>query len=298
LYVILARRAPVAVVFRRGPSRQVLLIRWNTEDDTFEMGQWFKGRIYERRCDLDPDGDLLIYFAANWQHPYLSWTAVSRPPYLTALALWPKGDGWGGGGHFLSRKRIALNHRRLETGMTEASTKPAWLQIEPFGDCPGWGEDNPIWFQRLERDGWKVVNQGKVVKQDYDAKVWIEYDPAITLRRRHPKWPERYALEMSITAMNERDGPWYVMEHNLIRPDGVEKMGRSDWADWSHNGDLLYAKDGRLFRLRRQSGKFGPVSSSEEIADFSKLEFEARESPPEARVWPVRLLKGSRRSVD
>jgi hypothetical protein len=143
-----------------------------------------------------------------------------------------------------------------------------------------------------------VVNKGKVVKQDYDAKVWIEYDPAITLRRPHPKWPDRFVLEMAITGIKERDKSWYVTEHALIRPDGVEKIGRSDWADWSQGGDLLFAKEGRLFRLRCQSAKFGPVSSSEEIADFSKLEFEARESPPEARVWPVRLLKGSRRSVD
>jgi hypothetical protein len=96
LYAILARRSPVAVLFRRGPSKQVLLIRWNTNDDSLLPGQWLKGRIYERRCDLSPDGDLLLYFAANWKKPYLSWSAVSRPPYLTALALWPKGDGWGG----------------------------------------------------------------------------------------------------------------------------------------------------------------------------------------------------------
>jgi hypothetical protein len=52
LYVILARKSPLGVVFRRGPSNQVLLIKWNTADDSFEYGQWLKGRIYERRCDL------------------------------------------------------------------------------------------------------------------------------------------------------------------------------------------------------------------------------------------------------
>lgn len=108
LYVILAREAQYGVIFRRGPSKRVLLIGWNTAGDTFERGQWFKGRIYERRCDLSPEGDLLLYFAANYRKPYFSWTAISRPPFLTALALWPKGDCWGGGGHFSSRKQIAL----------------------------------------------------------------------------------------------------------------------------------------------------------------------------------------------
>ena len=56
LWVVRAKDAPIAVIFRRGPSKQVELILWNMHKDTFERGQWFKGRIYERRCDLSPDG--------------------------------------------------------------------------------------------------------------------------------------------------------------------------------------------------------------------------------------------------
>jgi hypothetical protein len=73
IFVILARQAPTGVVFRRGPSKSVLLITWNTDHDIFEEGQWLKGRIYERRCDLSPEGDMLIYFAANWKQPHFSW---------------------------------------------------------------------------------------------------------------------------------------------------------------------------------------------------------------------------------
>jgi hypothetical protein len=47
-----------------------------------------------------PDGELLLYFAlqgSRWQTSYRgSWTAVSRVPWLHALALWPQGDTWGG----------------------------------------------------------------------------------------------------------------------------------------------------------------------------------------------------------
>jgi hypothetical protein len=109
LYVILARKAPTGVIFRRGPTRHVRLIRWHLEDDSFEPGQWLNSRIYERRCDLAPRGDLLIYFAANHRPPFRSWTAVSRPPWFTALALWPKGNCWGGGGLFKNGRRILLN---------------------------------------------------------------------------------------------------------------------------------------------------------------------------------------------
>jgi hypothetical protein len=77
-YVILARKAQVGVIFRRGPSKQVLLIKWDLERDTFAFGQWLRGRIYERRCDLSPQGDLL----------YISQPiGPSRHPSATTPAL-------------------------------------------------------------------------------------------------------------------------------------------------------------------------------------------------------------------
>ena len=84
LWVLLAREEHVGVVFRRGPSKQVMLIKWNTRNDSFDFGQWFKGRIYERRCDVSPNGELLIYFAAKQKPPLYSWTAISKPPFFTA----------------------------------------------------------------------------------------------------------------------------------------------------------------------------------------------------------------------
>ena len=66
LAILFAARAPVAVIFRRGPSKRVEVIRWDTAHDTFERGHWFHGRIYTRRCDLSPDGELLVYFASKF----------------------------------------------------------------------------------------------------------------------------------------------------------------------------------------------------------------------------------------
>ena len=60
LYAIIAREARKAVVFRRGPSRNVLVLSWDLEPDTLQPGQWFKGQIYKRSCELRPDGRLLI----------------------------------------------------------------------------------------------------------------------------------------------------------------------------------------------------------------------------------------------
>jgi len=81
IHVLLAREAPLGVVIRRGPSKQVCTVQWDRRDDEFQIGQWLRGRIYERRCDLSTDGKHLIYFALNgkWSADYRgSWTAISR----------------------------------------------------------------------------------------------------------------------------------------------------------------------------------------------------------------------------
>src|SRR6185369_14808118 len=83
---------------------------WNTETHEIRKGQWIKGRIYERRCDLSPSGEKLVYLAARNRPPIYAWTAVSRPPFLTALALWPNTGACGGGGLFQNERTVALDH--------------------------------------------------------------------------------------------------------------------------------------------------------------------------------------------
>jgi hypothetical protein len=88
LHVLLSREGTGAVVIRRGPSRFTCTYGWNRQDDSFVLGQWLRGRIYERRCDLSPDGQHLIYFAMNgrWESETAgSFTAVSRAPYLKVV---------------------------------------------------------------------------------------------------------------------------------------------------------------------------------------------------------------------
>src|SRR5262245_51228457 len=112
LHVLLSRTETTAVVIRRGPSKLVCTFGWNRSDDTFVVGQWLRGRIYERRADVSPDGKYLIYFAMNgrWDSETKgAWTGVSRAPYLKALVLLPKGDCWNGGGLFTGDHSYWLN---------------------------------------------------------------------------------------------------------------------------------------------------------------------------------------------
>jgi len=80
----------MAVVIRRGPSKQTTVLGWDRRTDEFEIGQWLKGRIYHYRCDISPDGKHWIYFAIKGE----TWTVVAETPWLKALDFYPKGDAW------------------------------------------------------------------------------------------------------------------------------------------------------------------------------------------------------------
>lgn len=112
LFAIFARRAHVAIVIKRGPARWTQLVLWDTRTDVFTDGAWLRGRIYEQKCDLSPDGELFVYSAFQGQRLGTSYsdsyTAVSRPPWLHALALWPRHTTYGGGGTFLDDRVLAL----------------------------------------------------------------------------------------------------------------------------------------------------------------------------------------------
>lgn len=286
IFVVLARDAATGVIFRRGPSRQVQLIKWDTSRDRFEYGQWLKGRIYERRCDLSPGGDKLIYLAAKWKKPIESWTAVSRPPFLTALALWPNLGAWGGGGLFEYENTVLLNHRfDMDKGeLAKGFSLPKNIHVKPLGKFSGHGEDDPIYEQRLLRDGWVLTEEGKSVQHPYDpySKIWITFDPPRTYRR----VKKGLALLMRIKGYKEWNGPNYVVEYNLETQDGnpLCLVGRLDWADWDKNGDLLFAKGGKLFRTKQRNCP-DPLNKAVELADFNNLRFEEMTTPKKALQW-------------
>ncbi len=83
-----------------------------TDTDAVSHGAWLRGRIYEDKCDLSPDGQLFVYAAFKGARSKISytdsWTAVSRPPWLHALVFWPMGTTYGGGGRFVDNRRLVL----------------------------------------------------------------------------------------------------------------------------------------------------------------------------------------------
>jgi hypothetical protein len=65
----------------------VEVVKWQTDTDQFEHGQWFYGRIYAEGCGLSPNGSLFVYFTmkhgrVDTANGYKQkFTAVSRPAF-------------------------------------------------------------------------------------------------------------------------------------------------------------------------------------------------------------------------
>ncbi|HET7343342.1 MAG TPA: hypothetical protein VFL90_17880, partial [Methylomirabilota bacterium] len=104
LFGIPAARAPVVAVLRRGPSDWTHVGRWDVASGVYEPGAWIRASVYAQRCDISPDGRWLCTMTlkgrARWPLG-MTYVAISRLPWLTALAAWSTQGTWSRGAHFV-----------------------------------------------------------------------------------------------------------------------------------------------------------------------------------------------------
>jgi hypothetical protein len=103
LFGIVASEAPIVAVLRRGPSAWTHVGKWDLVHDRFEGGAWIKSNLYPQRCDVSPDGRHFAYLAAKGPGTWAAgstYLAVSRLPWVHALAAWGTCGTWTRGVHF------------------------------------------------------------------------------------------------------------------------------------------------------------------------------------------------------
>lgn len=269
LHVILASVKSVGVVFRRGPSKEVATFLWDRKTDEFSLGQWLKGRIYERRADISPDGDKMIYFAMNgkWDSEARgSWTAVSKVPFLKALDLHAKGDCWEGGGLFLNDQSYWLNDRYFDERYTlkslsglacDSSARPE----QHFGsECTG------VYYPRLLRDGWQLVEKSG---PHLDSQTIFEKPLAHS-------WTLRKVAHEQIDAPVGKGVYWD--EHEIINKHTGARQRFPDWewAEWEQES-LVWAELGKLYRARIVSEAV--LGEAKLLHDFKDYHFEPLVAP-------------------
>jgi hypothetical protein len=268
LHVYLARDAPLGVVLRRGPSAWARLSLWHTESDTFDHGQWIRGRVYERRGDLAPDGSLFVAFVRSGvaglpaQRQADSWIAISRPPYFTALALWWIGGTYCGGGLFPDRRSVWLG----SSDWPDQGDLPAWLvrasAIAHLDRSNNWTE-RTVFHNRLLRDGWTLVTEA-------GRELW-----------EHRRAGHSESLRFTELGWDPRafGGPHQVEYALHDGTGGMERLPHVTWADWDQRGRLIVARRGKLLHWQAPDSLI-------ELADFNAQAHESIAAPAWALRWP------------
>lgn len=278
LNVILATEAPIGVIFRRGPTNWVQLIKWETDSDTFTPGQWFRGRIYTERCDLSPDGSKLVYFAAKYHRwatiggssYWESWTAISKLPYFTALALWNDVGTYGGGGYFENDLTVCLGRVQVEPHPNHVP--PSWFRVKPA--------NMPVdHFWRMQQNGWKVISLGGKFKEG--GRYISVYETPVICQK--DSQDGNYRLTMELTGFNyKKYGGITLITYSLKRLKDSELLLLNDtWADWDQQHRLVYAEAGKLYSAKIEPNGITPTL----LADFNLNKPELIQSPDWAKTW-------------
>lgn len=272
LYGIAATCAPVVAVLRRGPSAWCHVGRWDVEQGTYEGGAWLHGRLYPQRCDVSPDGRWLLYFAhdasASWG---LGWTyvAISRLPWLYALAAWGTAGTWSRGAHFVDDPSVRLAeepghgsvpYEQLGAGL--AVTRPAAFAVE-------------------RRRGWSETEGSPPCMPD---DVWDERRAdSLRMTKRQPGSAGRVLLEVSggYAAFRSRVFSSNV-GYRVVEDGGTRDLADVQWADWAHDGRLLVAThEGRL----EVRGGRDWLTADATVADLAQDGPAPVKAPDEARRW-------------
>ena len=267
LFGILAREAKTAVLFRRGPSKWCQMILWHTDTDEIVRGQWVHHRIYERDCDLSPDGKLVVYHAFDGRKKdpgmWSGFTAVSRPPYFTALAIW-KYHLPGGGGLFTANRDLLV-----------FSNSPLTIEPPLHRSTRMSIVDGPA--ERLRQSGWECVKN--LQEGIYSVeRLW---------EKKHRRSKSVLVMRNTFGYITRTPGQGTKSDDFWIRRqvDGAETpLNNVDWADIDHKQRLIFTRQGQLY-----AAEILPDGLREtQLADFSEDQPTELPPPAWAKQWPKR----------
>jgi hypothetical protein len=275
IFCIPALEAPVAAVIRRGPSSWSHVGRWDIADGTYQAGSWLRGTLYPQRCDISPDGRWLAYFAlkpgATWDVG-ATYIAISRLPWLSALAAWQTCGTWTLGLRFdLDRSAWGVND-------------PSVGDLQPIRRRFGLVPNADVTFAVERRRGWS--ESADTPSKEAEDPWEIRRAPRITMEKPRPG-DARTVLRVSGTYAALRrsmPGQERIADYVLVDDGRPLLLADIQWADWDADGRLLVATTDGCIQIRdlRTGDASGDVVSEVDLAAFKP---EPTPPPPSAYAW-------------
>lgn len=265
VFGIPATGAPVVAMIRRGPSDWVHIGRWELDTDRYVPGAWMRGTIYPQKCDLSPDGRWLVYSAMKLPGDWPAgpvYEAVSRLPWLTALAAWGSGTTYTRGLHFTTETS--------DVGPPDVGDAAPLLKRRSLR----WTA--PIQFAVERRRGWTESDD---TSPREDGGSWDEAR-AVAIVKRQPTGVWELRVEGRYAAFRAGDPGDGPPLYSCSDKDRVLVLDDVQWADWDSTGDLIVATTAGL--LERRNLTTGVRNS---VVDLGKLKPEPRPAPDWAAAW-------------
>lgn len=260
VHILVAKNSSDAIVIRCGPAKHTCIIGWDRNQNSFSVGQWLKGRIYERRSDIAPSGKYWIYFAMNgkWTSETKgAWTAIAKTPWLKAVDLMRKGNCYDGGGLFIDNQIYWLNgeHQILHTSGEFKQGDPD-IDLRYYG-----GECLSVYYPRLERDGWTMP--GTTVGE-------TKYEGTLFEKELSEGWK---LVKICLSGTNTPVGKGcYWDEHILVSANGaIIAKPDWEWAEWVDN-TISYIEQGCLYQIEIVNSN--NLSGAKMLHDFNGYQFE------------------------
>jgi hypothetical protein len=275
LFGIPARRAPIVAVLRRGPSNWSHVGRWDLARGVYEPGAWIRANLYPQRADLSPDGRWLCYFTLKgpgaWP-PGWTFVAVSKLPWVTALAAWGTCGTWTRGAHFVDDRRVQ------ELGPPDAG------DAQPLTRRYGLALNRPVTFAVERRRGWTDTPE---TPPRADDDLWDERRADdVVVHKVQPGSDGARVLTARGAFAAFREGPFRgrprVTDYALVERGTTVALTDVQWAEWDTDGRLLVATiDGRLQVRKLDRTGFTLLHET----DLALLEPTPTAPPHDARVW-------------
>jgi hypothetical protein len=278
LFGIAATEADVVAVLRRGPSGWTHVARWDVspgcpDRQRFEPGAWVRSHLYQQSCDLSPDGRWLCYFTldgnADWP-PGTTYVAVSRLPWVTALAAWGTQGTYTGGAHFV-------------TDGPGDWPAPDVGTVEPLLRRYGLATTVSLSFAVERRRGWIELPDALVPIPERSRRTRPKRRPVAGRPRPgggSPVWLTACGAFAALRQGPRRpDGADYALRDAPDDPAGRPLPG-VEWADWSRDGRLLVATDDGHLQIRDGDGR-----AVRWDLDLTPLHPDPQPPPPEAGHW-------------
>lgn len=258
LYCIQAISAPIVLIFRRGPSKWFHVLRWNIATCTIEPGAWVNATIYPRRCDVSPDGELLLFFRsvtgrrARYPLPnligpqectfnYRAYAGISRAPWLDPLVCWDEMGTYGSGWFF------------IDNGDAHGWNAPDFHQLGSATVHVRLNDATP--FVNERRRGWvEAPDMPRVDPHDPHDPPPMYHRP-ITLQKASPCG--RRLLRLIDKGYTHGPGATggHAPTFELEQAGAREPIVGAVWTDWDPEGRLLIATIAGQVRIERFHGE-------------------------------------------